>query len=51
MLQRMEMTRFVKQFEEDLYYAQAYAMSHEVNISVYLKEKDYTISSNLHGVL
>lgn len=50
-VQRMEMTRFVKQFEEDLYYAQAYAMSHEVNIAVYLKEKDYIILSNVHGVL
>lgn len=50
-IQRMETTRFVKQFEEDLYYAQAYAMSHELNIYVYLKETGYAITSNVQGVL
>ena len=50
-VQKMEMTRFVRQFEEDLYYAQAYAISHEMNISVYLNDNNYTISSNLKGVI
>ncbi len=50
-IQKMEMTRFVKQFEEDLYYAQAYAISHEVNISIYLNNNYYMISSNVRGVL
>lgn len=47
----MEMTRFVKQFEEDLFYAQAYAISHEVNTSVYLNKNNYTMSSNLNGII
>ena len=50
-IQKMETTRFVKQFEEDLYYAQAYAISHEMNVSVYLNASNYTISSNLKGVI
>lgn len=49
--QKMELTRFVRQFEEDLYYAQAYAISHEMNISVYLNNYNYTISSNVNGVI
>ena len=35
-MERMEMKRFVNQFEEDLYYTQAYAISHERSMSVYL---------------
>ena len=50
-IQKMETTRFVKQFEEDLYYAQAYAISHEMNISIYLNNNYYVISSNLRGVI
>lgn len=50
-VQKMETTRFVKQFEEDLYYAQSYAISHEMNISVYLNNYNYTIISNLNGVI
>ena len=50
-IQKMEMTRFVRQFEEDLYYAQAYAISHEITISVYLNDNNYTISSNLKGAI
>ena len=50
-VQKMETTRFVRQFEEDLYYAQSYAISHEMNISVNLNNYNYTISSNLNGVI
>lgn len=50
-IQKMETVRFVKQFEEDLYYAQAYAISHEMAISLYLNDNNYMISSNLKGVI
>ena len=50
-IQKMETTRFVKQFEEDLYYAQAYAISHEMNIYIYLNTNYYVIQSNLRGVI
>jgi competence protein ComGD len=48
-IKKMEMKRFVKQFEEDLYYTQVYAISHERPISVYIKDGYYTITSNMDG--
>lgn len=48
-MERMEMKRFVNQFEEDLYYTQAYAISHERSMSVYLNDGQYTITSNMDG--
>lgn len=50
-IEKMELTRFVQQFEEDLYYTQQYAISHELPMYVYLNDHHYNISSSVGGIL
>lgn len=39
----MELKHFVSQFEEDLYFTQAYAMSHERYTSLYMNDQNYSV--------
>src|SRR6476620_9871565 len=50
-IEKMEMKQFIQQFEEDLYYTQQYAMSHEIPMLVFLTDHSYNISSSMEGVL
>ena len=46
---KMEEKQFIKQFEDDLYFTQAYAISHERHISMYVNEEYYSIYSVAEG--
>jgi competence protein ComGD len=48
-IEKMETKQFVKQFEQDLYYTQAYAISHERQISMYINKRNYSIYSIAEG--
>ncbi|RID89410.1 prepilin-type N-terminal cleavage/methylation domain-containing protein [Peribacillus asahii] len=45
-IERMEIKQFVKQFGDDLFYAQQYAISHEQQTTVYMYSDNYKVSSS-----
>jgi competence protein ComGD len=50
-IEKMKVKQFVKQIEGDLYYAQAYAMSHESSIFIYLHNEYYEMYSVKEGTI